>query len=608
MGKDKYKSALKKGKLPKAFHDDGLADILEWIDDEILKPKESELRLRKKRPLALHTRETKEKKRSIEETFDGDDDDDSVVDTDDIKTETKRRKTKPQLAEDIYGNVLDEHGNIVEQNVAIGKLDADSDMIEVDESLQRKVRGLINRLTSQTISYVSSEIEKLYKTHQRLMINEAIFRVIDTSGIHLNNLAPRKLVAELMLLVSYLSHRIGNELGSGFVHRLVVKFEKLIKIIKIDDESKSIDNVVACLVNLYIINLIGVQFIFEIVQQLCVHFSEKSIELILFILKTVGFQLRKDDPSRMRQFIMTTQEKCSDLGSVTGGTRVEFMIDALAAIKNNNITKLHNYGCNIDRDTIESTMKNLIKRAHLPESLEPGTYEEVLASSKWHVLETQVYHPPTSEKQVKISLKQPVLSESEPSTDAKLCKALGLNTPIRKTIFNALINASDYIEATNSIIGCGVKCASDAMTVCLHMAIHERVYNPFYFHLFNNLCKFDRKYKMATKFAVQDKIRELSSSVGSSKTRVAVFARLTFELVKEDAIPITILKAVEWADIGSAHSEYLNILLGSIMKQPEKSVKKVFSKVDKKETFASALRMFIACFLKEDGKSLNLPV
>lgn len=40
-------------------------------------------------------------------------------------------------------------------------------------------------------------------------------------------------------------------------------------------------------------------------------FTEKEIELILLILKTVGFSLRKDDPIALKEFIQNLQRKAS---------------------------------------------------------------------------------------------------------------------------------------------------------------------------------------------------------------------------------------------------------------------------------------------------------
>lgn len=40
-----------------------------------------------------------------------------------------------------------------------------------------------------------------------------------------------------------------------------------------------------------------------------IKFTEKEIELILLILKTVGFSLRRDDPNALKEFIQSLQQK-----------------------------------------------------------------------------------------------------------------------------------------------------------------------------------------------------------------------------------------------------------------------------------------------------------
>ena len=41
-------------------------------------------------------------------------------------------------------------------------------------------------------------------------------------------------------------------------------------------------------------------------------FTEKEIELILLILRTVGFQLRKDDPIALKELILNLQQKANN--------------------------------------------------------------------------------------------------------------------------------------------------------------------------------------------------------------------------------------------------------------------------------------------------------
>uniref|UniRef100_A0A6G1SJ83 Nucleolar MIF4G domain-containing protein 1 n=1 Tax=Aceria tosichella TaxID=561515 RepID=A0A6G1SJ83_9ACAR len=469
--------------------------------------------------------------------------------------------------------------------------DEEQEKVQSGKSVQAKARGLINRLTAQSMSYVASEFQKLYSANSRSTINGVLLGCIDSSLISKTAVAKRKIVAELMLLVSYLNHKISQNIGASLVHHLVAKFEQLYKY-ESCDEDKRLDNIALCLANLYIIGLISANAIYEITQRICSpeDFRAKSVELLLILLKNIGFQLRKDNPALMRQLIISSNEQCKQFKQNKDvDSRIEFMLETLGAIKNNNMSKIKNYGCDIDKPTIESTLKSLTKRIRLPEALSDATYNDMLESANFHLLERRFEREettkPTSEQQF-VGTK----------TERKICKALGFNKPAEKIIFSALLKVTDYAEASNILIGFGNKYCSDVMVVCLHVAIHEKKYNSFYYDLINNLCKYHRKYKMAAKFAIQDKIRSLSDM---PTKRVEIFKVLTFELIKSDAIPITVLKSVEWANMNESTRDYLIYLLKSISKLPEAECLKIMLKSDKRSSFANAMRTFTKCFLED---------
>lgn len=57
--------------------------------------------------------------------------------------------------------------------------------------------------------------------------------------------------------------------------------------------------------------MFGSQLVYQILDKLAEKFTEKEIELILLILKTVGFVLRKDDPLALKKLILSLQQKAS---------------------------------------------------------------------------------------------------------------------------------------------------------------------------------------------------------------------------------------------------------------------------------------------------------
>lgn len=48
-------------------------------------------------------------------------------------------------------------------------------------------------------------------------------------------------------------------------------------------------------------------------------FKPKDVELILTVLRSIGFRLRKDDPAALKGLILTLQQKASKLQSGASG-------------------------------------------------------------------------------------------------------------------------------------------------------------------------------------------------------------------------------------------------------------------------------------------------
>jgi nucleolar MIF4G domain-containing protein 1 len=50
---------------------------------------------------------------------------------------------------------------------------------------------------------------------------------------------------------------------------------------------------------------------YDILEKLSEKFGEKEVELILLILRSVGFSLRKDDPLALKVLILKLQQKAA---------------------------------------------------------------------------------------------------------------------------------------------------------------------------------------------------------------------------------------------------------------------------------------------------------
>lgn len=101
-------------------------------------------------------------------------------------------------------------------------------------------------------------------------------------------------------------------MGANFLETVVRRFDEAYKT---PSESKECDNLVAIIAHLYNFQVVHSVLIFDILKLLVGTFMEKDIELVLFMLRNVGFALRKDDALALKELISEAQQKANSMGS-----------------------------------------------------------------------------------------------------------------------------------------------------------------------------------------------------------------------------------------------------------------------------------------------------
>lgn len=90
---------------------------------------------------------------------------------------------------------------------------------------------------------------------------------------------------------------------------------KFDEVYKNPTEGKECDNLIAIIGHLYNFHVVHSLLIFDILKLFIGAFTEKDVELVLFMLRNVGFTLRKDDALALKELISEGQHKASDMGS-----------------------------------------------------------------------------------------------------------------------------------------------------------------------------------------------------------------------------------------------------------------------------------------------------
>ena len=289
--------------------------------------------------------------------------------------------------EDIYGRLRDPSGNVVSSKeekpsgkyVPPGKrLQASSndDSAEM-ERLKRQTKGLFNRLAEANMPGIVSSIEQLYLTNSRHSMQQAINTLIVDSLV-VPILSPERLIMEHCVVIAALHANIGTEVGAQFLELIVRRFDSLFEANN-NDQDKVMDNLILILAYLYNFGLVAAPLLTDILGKLAERFSEKDIEMILIILRSVGFALRKDDPVALKQVILNLQTKAGQ--TTDQPTRIRFMLDVLLAIRNNNVAKIPNYDPSHAEHLRKILRNNLIRKGASLSKMNIS-YNELLAADR----------------------------------------------------------------------------------------------------------------------------------------------------------------------------------------------------------------------------------
>jgi len=362
---------LKKRKsknLPKAFADDGLDFLLDAVDPEKLKnlgemsDSDDEFSAKKLKMDGDDSDEDSEEDVDFADEVLGDgdevnesdmsdgeeedednmeEDEGSPVEDDDNGDESESdcdepmennpKPEKPDRWEDIYGRLRDKDGNVLDaksetksENVEDSKVTTkyippalrramaageDEKKRIALQRLNKQVKGLLNRLAESNMHGIANQMEELYRDNSRNDMNQTLTDIL-MSSLVADSLTPERLVMEHVMLVAILHANVGTEVGAHVLQIFVQQFDSEYRasdLVSVD--SKRMDNIALLIAYVYNFKIVDAKLVFDILDKLVDSFKPKDIDILLLVLKNVGFVIRKDDPASLKDLILKIQVK-----------------------------------------------------------------------------------------------------------------------------------------------------------------------------------------------------------------------------------------------------------------------------------------------------------
>ena len=539
-----------KKKLPKSFEDDGLDSLLEGIDDVVglnegrpgkRKRDEEDEWLERKRQKAQEDKSAVENSGSSissqdedEESILGSEDKDAEelqgqfdTDADDefesfgeedepplpAKT-TKRTRENPYVAP-VTSSAITEVGKYVPPSLR----DRDAAGPENLSQLRRQIQGLLNRLSEANLVSILGDMEKIYRDHPRQHVTTTLLDLL--MGLLSD---PTTLQDTFIILhagfIAAVYKTMGTDFGAQAIQRIDEDFHQNYDSGKDRDRTgKKLINLVSLLAELYNFQVIGSNLIYDFVRIFLDELSETNTELLLKIIRNSGPQLRQDDPSSLKEIVLQLQAAVADLGEKQLSVRTKFMIETINSLKNNRMkTGIGASAITSEHTTrMRKTLGSLNQRnIRASEPLRFGLQDlhHTDKRGKWWLVGAS-YKDGDAERIEQSSVIHGKTNR-EANTDGvatdliQLAKEQRMNTDVRRSIFIAVMSATDYNDAYVRLMKLRLKKSQELEIpkVLIHCAGAEKVYNPFYTFLSRRVCS-DKKLKMTFQFSLWDLFKQM---------------------------------------------------------------------------------------------------
>ncbi|KAF3406601.1 Suppressor of glycerol defect protein 1 [Talaromyces pinophilus] len=640
-----------KNKLPKAFEEDGLADLLgdiggdsEAEDSKKRKREEREwLQRKRRRAQGLESEEEEEEEDSDVGSWDGlesaGDDGEDLESDEDLESAEEGFEDFQGSDEELEGDgeLVDErkHERVREnpyvapptktpsttKYVPPSMRTAAGSKSEEEALLRRQAQGLLNKLSEANLISILNDVEKLYRENPRQSVTSTLLTLL------LTMVADRAALQDTFIIlhagfIAGLYKLIGMDFGAMVIQTLVEMFDN-----SADERGpftgKEQLNLVSLLSQLYNFHVVGSNLVFDYIRLFLEEINETNTEFLLKIIRTSGPQLRQDDPSALKDIVLLVQPAVARIGESSLSVRTKFMIETITDLKNNrmktgavassitseHITKMRKILGSLNNRNVRATEPIRVSRSDIQNSDRKGKWWLVGAS--WKELD------PLEAARQELSISSTAVTSNQVQADqdsdgepdlAAVAKAHRMNTDVRRSIFVAIMSATDYRDAHVRLLKLRLKKNQEyeIPRVLVHCAMEEEAYNPYYHLIARRLCsEMGRRIKMSFMFTLWDIFKRLGETNdldeggsddefhgfdedGSNNAKLDIksivnLAKMYANLISDNSLNLAILKNLNFAYLQPKTSTFVEVLIITVFQTTAPSSRKSKSTDQKKK-------------------------
>ncbi|KAK8206143.1 hypothetical protein IWZ01DRAFT_439475 [Phyllosticta capitalensis] len=612
-----------KKKMPKDFEEDGLADLLDGIDDELdfavtgkrkRSAADDEWLKSKRRKAGVLTREESVSDDDSEddgwededgEELDNDDDDSDGEEpeddegAEDFDDEESEEEEQPKVRENPYLPPVPAEAKPAGKYIPPSMRGPPTSDAELMTRLRRQTQGLLNRLSEANLLSILKDVEQLYLNNPRQYVTSTLIDIL------LGLICDRTSLQDTFLIlhagfIAAVYKVIGTDFGAQLVERFVSEFDKQYRDFNDETSGKETTNLMSLMAEMYNFQVIGSNLVFDYIRLFLEELKEVNTELLLRLVRLSGPQLRQDDPSALKDIVILLQKAVAKAGESNLSVRTKFMVETINNLKNNrmktgvaasaitseHLTRMKKTLGSLNTRNLKGSEPLRIGLKDIMDTEKKGKWWLVGASWRNETEQNASEDKTPKEKQKSAKVDPEEIIESGTTDLLQLAKEQRMNTDIRRAIFMSIMSASDFKDAHLRLMKLRLKKSQELEIpkVLIHCAGAEQAYNPYYTLIARRLCS-EKQLKKAFQFSLWDLFKRMGEGEegddmdldeedgGETLTtrKIVNLGKMFGTLIAGGGQPITVLKTLNFAYLRPKTEAFVEVLLSTVILRSQKA-------------------------------------
>ncbi|RYP92587.1 hypothetical protein DL770_001345 [Monosporascus sp. CRB-9-2] len=443
-----------------------------------------------------------EEEEGEEEEDDGDDDESGRGDEDDDGFEGFSENEEPETVRPKRENPYVAPTTNVAKYVPPSLRKQSQPSNEVEAQLRRRVQGLINRLTNDNMIGITKDFLALYDNNPRQTVTSTLVETV-LALVCSPEKRPDSFFTMTAGFVAAIHRSAGTAASAYFIQQMVEAFSKHYEAASGDQSDSASKHLITLLAELYNMQVIGCNLIFDFVRLFLEHLSELDTELLLKIIQLCGPSLRREDAHALQDIV--NRIKPANVKGVS--VRTNFMIDEMKKLQSNKTKAVARNKDLADQRTQIKKRIGTLEGSRETQSLRIGLKDIQGADKegKWWLVgaswagkqaDTAEDGKSSSKKQKSDAMEDDLMDDLDDGDDLgvpdlwELAKQQGFNTEVRQRIFVALHAATDYENADLLIrnLRLNKHQRKEIPEVIVRSAERQQAYNHFYTLVASRFC------------------------------------------------------------------------------------------------------------------------